>query len=97
MKGLPKAPSNPRTIYSDVQIEQAIDLKLKYRTWGPKKILAKLSRDFPDIDWPCATRLYEIFKKHHLVTSRRIRKRVPATAPLGDVSACNDTWAVDFK
>ncbi|MFT4554089.1 MAG: putative transposase, partial [Chlamydiales bacterium] len=97
LKDLPKAPSNPKTIYSDVQIEQVIDLKLKHRTWGPKKIFAKLSRDFPDIDWPCTTRLYKIFKKHHLVTSRRIRKRVPATAPLGDVSACNDTWAVDFK
>ncbi|MGK0183777.1 MAG: putative transposase, partial [Halioglobus sp.] len=40
LKDLPKAPSNPKTIYSDVQIEQVIDLKLKHRTWGPKKIFA---------------------------------------------------------
>lgn len=97
LRDLSKAPHNPRKLYDDKQIEQAIDLKLRYRTWGPKKILAKLSRDFPNMNWPCPTRLYEIFKEHQLVNRRKIRKRVPATAPLGDVSSCNDTWAVDFK
>lgn len=97
LKDLSKAPHNPNQYYSNIQIDKAIDFKLKHRTWGPKKILVKLQEKYPNEDWPCPTRLYEIFKEHHLVTSRRIRSRVPATAPLGDLVANNDTWAVDLK
>lgn len=97
LKDLSKAPHSPRSIYSTEQIVEAIDYKLKHRTWGPKKILVKLKEKYPAQDWPCATRLYEIFKDHNLVTKRRIRPRVPATDPLGEFLGCNDTWAVDFK
>lgn len=97
LKDLSRAPRIPYQCYTNSQIDRAIDLKLKYRTWGPKKILIKLQEKFPDEIWPCPTRLYEIFKEYHLVTSRKIRSRVPATAPLGDLVAGNDTWAVDFK
>jgi putative transposase len=97
LKDISKAPHAPNSCYTDKQIDIAIDLKLKRRTWGPKKILAKLEELYPDQSWPSPTRLYEIFKDHHLVTSRRIKGRVPATAPLGNLTACNDTWAVDLK
>ncbi len=92
-----KAPHNPFQIYAQEQIDIAIDLKLRKRSWGPKKILATLKGAYPDIFWPSPTRLYEIFKEYHLVTSRKIRSRVPATAPLGHVTNCNDTWTVDLK
>jgi hypothetical protein len=97
LKDLSKAPHIPYQCYTDSQIDKAIELNLKYRTWGPKKILIKLQEKYPNEDWPCPTRLYEIFKDYHLVNSRRIRSRVPATAPLGDLLASNDTWAVDLK
>lgn len=97
LKDLSKAPHNPNHSYTDQQINKAIDLKLKRRTWGPKKILAKLEEQFPNENWPSPTRLYEIFKEYHLVTSRRIKGRVPATAPLGGLTDCNNTWAVDLK
>lgn len=92
-----KAPKAPFRIYDDAFIDIAIDLKLKHRTWGPIKILAKLKRDYPSLSWPCATRLYEVFKSLNLVTARRIRGRVPATHPLGDVLQSNDVWMADFK
>jgi putative transposase len=97
LRNLSKARHNPSHCYTDEQIRRAIDLKLRRRTWGPKKVLAKLKEQYPDENWPSPTRLYEIFKSYHLVTSRRIKNRVPATAPLGDLSACNNTWAVDLK
>ena len=97
LKDLSKARHNPSDCYTEEQIDRAIDLKLRRRTWGPKKVLAKLKEQYPDENWPSPTRLYEIFKDYHLVTSRRIRSRVPATAPLGDLTACNNTWAVDLK
>jgi putative transposase len=92
-----KAPHTPFHYYSPEQIQKALDLKLTKRTWGPKKICAKLKEKYPDEDWPSPSRLYEIFKDHHLVTSRRLRRKVPATAPLGDLTDCNNTWAIDFK
>src|ERR1700732_876482 len=94
LKDLSKAPHNTNHCYTDEQINKAIDLKFRRRTWGPKKILAKLKEQYPDENWPSPTRLYEIFKDYHLVTSRRIKNRIPATAPLGDVTACNNTWTV---
>jgi len=94
---LSRAPHNPNSLYSESQIRKAIDLKLRKRTWGPKKILGKLEELYPDEDWPSRTRLYEIFKEYHLVTSRKLRSRVPATAPLGDLTQCMDTISVDFK
>lgn len=94
---LPKAPQNPNIIYDRVAIDQAIALKLLKRNWGPKKIAWKLKQLYPDLNWPSPTRLYQIFKELHLVTSRKLRNRVPATAPLGELVACNNTWAVDLK
>lgn len=97
LKNLSKAPREPHSLYKNTQIDIAIDLKLKYRKWGPKKILVKLHELYPTEDWPSQTRLYEIFKEHHLVTKKKIRSRVPATAPLGNAVNSNDTWAVDLK
>jgi len=97
LKDLSTVPHNQNHRFTKEQIELAIDLKLKRRTWGPKKILVKLEELYPDENWPSPTRLYEIFKDYHLVTSRRIKSRVPATAPLGDVTKCNNTWAIDLK
>lgn len=94
---LSKAPHNPHHCYSEDQINRALDFKQKKLTWGPKKILAKLEELYPDEEWPSNTRLYQIFKDHNLVTKKRIKPRVPATAPLGDLNGCNDTWAVDLK
>jgi len=97
LKDLSKAPHCPVRTFGDSQINLAIELKMKHLIWGPKKILAKLNKMYPDLDWPSATWLYEIFKEHHLVTSRRLRKRVPATHPLADVNNSNDVWMADFK
>lgn len=97
LKDIPKSPNNHHTLYSKEIFDTSIDLKLKHRKWGPKKILVKLEELHPHKDWPSPTRLYEVFKEHHLVTKKRIRHRVPATAPLGHIMNCNDTWAMDFK
>lgn len=97
LKDLSRAPHKTPQIYSNELIDLAIDIKLKYRKWGPKKVLVVLEKQFPNEKWPSATRLYEVFKDHHLVTKRRLKGRVPATAPLKDCTACNYTWAVDLK
>lgn len=97
LKDLSKKRHTHNLVYSKSQIDVAVDYKLQHRHWGPKKILVKLEEKYPDQDWPSRARLHEIFKDHHLVNKRRIRARVPATAPLADLTDCNHTWAVDLK
>ena len=97
LKDMPKSPNTPCRLYSEDLIKIAIDYKLKHRTYGPKKVLAKLEYLYPKVSWPSVTRLYEIFKDHGLVNDRRIRNRLSATSPLADLTGCNDTWAVDLK
>jgi putative transposase len=97
LNDLSKTPHKPYCLFTEEQIQRAIDLKLRRLNWGPKKILAKLLEIYPDERWPSPTRLHEIFKEYHLVTKRRIKRRVPATAPLGHITKCNDTWAIDLK
>lgn len=94
---LSKSPRNPHTIYTQETIDMAIDLKLKKRAWGPKKIIGRLSQKHPRMEWPSATRLYEIFKANSLIVPRRLRGRVPATHPLGELNGSNDIWMADFK
>ena len=94
---LPKGPIIPKRVYSTKLIESALLLKGRYPRWGPKKILAILEREHPDISYPCAARLYQIFKDKGLTRKRRFRKRVPATNPLANVAQSNDTWSGDFK
>lgn len=49
---LSKAPIQSKRTYSAKQIEMAINLKCKRLKWGPKKILAKLRKEFPREQWP---------------------------------------------
>jgi transposase InsO family protein len=92
-----RVPLKTPQIYTEETIDMALDLKLKKRSWGPKKILRRLSLDHPRMDWPSPTRLYEIFKANNLVIPKRLRGRVPATHPLGELNGSNDIWMADFK
>ncbi len=97
LDALSNRPQHPHSKYTTEQVAKALALKAKYKNWGPKKIIIKLEELYPDEIWFSQTRLYEIFKNHNLTKSRKIRHKVPNTSPLGDVTDCNDTWAVDIK
>lgn len=97
LKNLSKTPHKLQKIYCQEIIDLALELKLKKMSWGTRKIIARLEYLYPRIDWPSATRLYEIFKENDLIVPRRIRNRVPATHPLGYVNNSNDVWMADFK
>lgn len=92
-----RAPHNPNVVYSNDVVTKAIDAKLKHRGWGPKKIKSNLKRHYPNMKLPSATRLYEIFRENNLIVPRRLRNRIPATHPLGELNDSNDVWIADFK
>jgi len=74
-----------------------MDLRLRKRTWGPRKLVAKLQRDNPDLSWPSENWVYKLLKEENLILPRRHRNRVPGTHPLKEVNKSNDTWMIDFK
>ena len=84
-------------IESDL-VKKIIDVRIRYRTWGPKKVLAWLETNFPDHDWPSTTTIGNIFDRNGLTVPRKYRTRVPArTAPLSYCQESNDVWCTDFK
>jgi transposase InsO family protein len=91
-----RRPHAPFKHYADDIRKRILDLKLQKLSWGPKKILGKLQRDFPRLEWPSITWVHEYFKKHNLVDPRKFRRRVPATHPLEHANESNVVWALDF-
>lgn len=75
-----------------------LNVKFKWSKWGPKKVLGYLINNFPDMAWPSATTIGNIFDKHGLTERRKLRKRfAEVTNPLSDCNASNDIWCIDFK
>ena len=67
-------------------------------SWGPRKIIAKLRLEHPDVAWPAASTAGEVLKRAGLVNGRRRRWRAPQrldalTAP----QRPNHVWGVDHK
>src|ERR1700722_3180937 len=67
-------------------------------TWGPRKIIAKLSELHPELGWPVASTAGEILKRAGLTQRRRWRRRAPPSlGGLTEAQAPNDVWAADHK
>jgi putative transposase len=79
-------------------VNEILEVKAKYPTWGPKKIRGYLVNKQPFVLWPSTTTTGNILEKHGLTKHRKIRKRFPAkTSPLSGINYSNDVWSVDFK
>jgi transposase InsO family protein len=82
--------------------ERVRDLILKSRrehpTWGPRKLLAWLSRKYPAVAFPAASTVGEMLKRAALIRPRRVRLRPdPNGASLTTMDAPNAVWCADFK
>jgi len=79
-------------------VVRLIEARKRWPHWGPKKLLAKLSREAPQLAWPSASTGSEILRREGLSQPRRRRRR-PLTVeqPFIDVTAANDAWCIDFK
>jgi putative transposase len=88
---------HPRTT-NECIVKQIIDKKIRYKRWGPKKIVAKLKEEQPEIEWPAASTAGEWLKKNNLVKLRKKRQRVPPYGePFIECDGVNDVWSADYK
>ena len=56
-------------------VVRLIEARKRWPHWGPKKLLAKLSREDPQIAWPSASTGSEILRREGLSQPRRRRRR----------------------
>jgi putative transposase len=79
-------------------INQIIDLKCRYPTWGAKKLHPLLIEKDPTENWPGTTTISKILKKHGLTKSRKLRIRLPVkSSSLTQAEQPNAVWCMDFK
>lgn len=79
-------------------VERIIQTKLRYQSFGPKKVMDYLRRTEPEQRWPADSTAGVILKQAGLVQDKKRRRRVAAdTAPFRHCTQANAVWSADFK
>jgi putative transposase len=94
---LPRAPLNHGRATAPDIVAWIVALKEAHPSWGPKKLIGRLKRDAPGIDWPAISTAGEILKRHGLVSRRRARWRAPGNGPWPEPEGPNAVWTGDHK
>ena len=92
------APHHPGGVTPEALRERIIALRRARPTWGPLKIIGKLSAIDPGLAWPSPSTAGEILKRAGLVTGRKlVRRAPPRLGELTRAERANHVWAVDHK
>ena len=98
LEELSRAPLHHPNATDPEIVNMLIETKLKHKNWGPRKIVARLERDYPDSPWPAASTAGSILKREGLVKSRLLRRHTPPyTDPFRECVVPNDIWSIDYK
>jgi transposase InsO family protein len=93
-----RAPLHHPHAIADGVAEGCLAVRREHPTWGPRKVLARLKRQAPGMDWPAASTIGVLFDREGLTVKRKLRRRSPPSgAPFADCTAANDVWCIDFK
>lgn len=72
--------------------------KLRFPSWGPKKLVHWLNQHYPGINFPSAGTSGYWLKRLGLVRPRKRRRRVePYSQPFINCDEPNDVWSIDYK
>lgn len=88
---------HPRAVRSEVK--EAIEaIKARYCRWGPRKIRAKLQRDYPEWErYPAASTIGAYLRQKGLTHPRRHKAKATPSEVLTRGNAPNEVWCIDFK
>jgi transposase InsO family protein len=79
-------------------VKLILSQRRQFPLWGPVPIRKRLTTLWPQHDWPAASTIGAILKRHGTVRARRRRYRAaPRTRPFSACREPNDVWCVDFK
>lgn len=77
---------------------EIVALKLKHKSWGPRKIVYWLKQNYPEWAWPAISTAGNILKQAGLVKPRkRCCKTPPYTQPFQECLGPNLVWSADYK
>jgi transposase InsO family protein len=77
---------------------KVIAARRRFPYLGPRKLLAVLDREAPEIAWPAASTIGGILKRAGLITAvKRRRRPLDQRRPCTPVTSANDEWSTDFK
>ena len=78
--------------------ERIVEAKREHPTWGPKKIVARLSSVEPDVAWPSPSTAGRILNRAGMVGRRKRGRRSARWAePFAHAEHPNDVWSIDLK
>lgn len=81
-----------------LQVARIVARRKQFPTWGARKLLWLLRRQWPAVRWPAPSTVAAILKRQGLVRSRKRRLRlVTGSRPFSACVEPNDVWCVDFK
>jgi putative transposase len=93
-----RAPLSHPARIDTVVVEAVLEARRTHSHWGPRKILAWLSRKQPQFERPAVSTVSAIFAKYGLTRTRQARRRTPPyTDPFSEAKAPNQLWCTDFK
>jgi transposase InsO family protein len=79
-------------------VRRIVTLKRRRLEYGPKKLLALLQGESPDLSWPAPSTISSILAQHGLVRRQRRRRVTPTyPKPLLPMDTANAVWAADLK
>jgi len=79
-------------------VSKIIWTKLRHGSWGPKKVICLLKRQYPEERWPAVSTAQNILRKEGLVKPRKARRHTPVyNHPFQQCTQPNDSWSIDYK
>ena len=93
-----RAPHTHAQLVTAAVAECCLAVRRAHRSWGPVKVRAWLERDEPEVAWPAASTIGELFDREGLTIKPRLRRRAPpSSAPFAACGDANAVWCIDFK
>jgi transposase InsO family protein len=78
--------------------EQVLAFRRRHPGWGPRTIQAYLKKHQPEISWPAASTIGDLFDRHGLTSKRPRRRHAPAPErATSEPTGPNQLWCCDFK
>jgi transposase len=79
-------------------VQEILKLRFQHPTWGARKLQVRLEQTRGDTDWPAASTINTILRRAGVLhNKKRKRKVTPGISPLGEITAPNQLWCMDFK
>lgn len=98
LKERSRAPQHCPHKTSDEIISMIISRKLTNIKRGPKKVIAQLRKEYPELSWPAPSTAGDWLKKLNLVRKKKKRLCVaPYTKPFAQCTKPNAVWSADYK